>query len=73
MNPTMSPIGMMSEVHQDHHICYRYALYSAPYSTCPRLTKLEVRGDSKLVKLYKGGGIGESPPALLPRRTLYRP
>ncbi len=55
MNPTMSPIGMMSEVHQDHHICYRYALYSAPYSTCPRLTKLEVRGDSKLVKLYKGG------------------
>lgn len=55
MNPTMSPIGMMPEVHQDHHICYRYALYSAPYSTCPRLTKLEVRGDSKLVKLYKGG------------------
>lgn len=45
----------MPEVHQDHHICYRYALYSAPYSTCPRLTKLEVRGDSKLVKLYKRG------------------
>lgn len=42
-------------VHQDHHICYRYALYSAPYSTCPPGTKLEVRGDSKLVKIYKGG------------------
>lgn len=42
-------------VHQDHHIYYRYAIYSAPYSTCPPGTKLEVRGDSKLVKLYKQG------------------
>ena len=42
-------------VHRDHHIYYRYAIYSAPDSTCPPGTKLEVRGDSKLVKLYKQG------------------
>lgn len=42
-------------VHPDHHIAYRYALYSAPDSTCPPGTKLEVRGDSKLVRLYKKG------------------
>jgi len=42
-------------VHQDHHIYYRYAIYSAPYSTCPPGTKLEVRGDRKLVQLYKRG------------------
>jgi len=42
-------------VHPDHHIAYRYALYSAPNSTCPQGTKLEVRGDSKLVRLYKRG------------------
>jgi len=42
-------------VHPDHHIAYRYALYSAPHSTCPAGTKLEVRGDGKLVRLYKRG------------------
>jgi len=42
-------------VHPDHHISYRYAIYSAPYSTCPPGTKLEVRGDSKLVQLYHHG------------------
>jgi Mu transposase, C-terminal domain len=42
-------------VHQDHHISYRYAIYSAPDSTCPPGTRLEARGDGKLVKLYKGG------------------
>jgi transposase len=42
-------------VHPDHHISYRYAIYSAPYSTCPPGTKLEVRGDRKLVRLYKRG------------------
>jgi len=42
-------------VHPDRHIYYRYALYSAPDSTCPPGTKLEVRGDSKLVKLYRDG------------------
>jgi hypothetical protein len=42
-------------VHPDHHIAYRYALYSAPDSTCPPATELEVRGDSKLVRLYRRG------------------
>ncbi|MFC1916977.1 IS21 family transposase [Chloroflexota bacterium] len=42
-------------VHQDHHIYYRYAIYSAPDSTCPPGIKLEVRGDSKLVRLYRKG------------------
>jgi len=70
-------------VHQDHHIYYRYAIYSAPYSTCPPGTKLEVRGDSKLVKLYKHGelvkvhprkprgGRSTDPEDYPPERTAY--
>ncbi len=42
-------------VHPDHHIAYRYAIYSATYSSCPPGTELEVRGDSKLVRLYRRG------------------
>jgi len=42
-------------VHPDHHISYKYALYSAPSHTCPPGTKLEVRGDSKLVRFYHRG------------------
>jgi hypothetical protein len=42
-------------VHPDHHVAYRYALYSAPSTTCPPGTKLEIRGDSKLVRLYRRG------------------
>ncbi len=42
-------------VHRDHHIYYRYALYSAPYNTCPPGTALEVKGDRELVRLYKRG------------------
>jgi len=44
-------------VHPDHHIAYRYALYSAPSTTCPPGTRLEVRGDTKLVKLYHRGAL----------------
>lgn len=44
-------------VHPDHHIAYRYAIYSAPDSTCPPGTELEVRGDSKLVRLYRRGAL----------------
>lgn len=70
-------------VHQDHHIAYRYAIYSAPDSTCPPGTKLEVRADSKLVKLYlKGelvkvhlrqprGGRSTDPNDYPPERTAY--
>lgn len=42
-------------VHPDHHIAYRYALYSAPHHSCPPGTKVEVRGDAKLVRLYHRG------------------
>ena len=42
-------------VHRDHHVYYRYAIYSAPDATCPPGTKVEVRGDLKLVKLYRHG------------------
>jgi len=42
-------------VHPDHHIAYRYALYSAPSTTCPPGTKLEVRGDTQLVRFYHRG------------------
>jgi len=42
-------------VHPDHHISYKYALYSVPSTTCPPGTRLEVRGDSKIVKLFHRG------------------
>lgn len=42
-------------VHPDHHVSYKYALYSVPSTTCPPGTKLEVRGDSKLVRFYHRG------------------
>jgi len=42
-------------VHPDHHINFNQALYSAPTTSCPPGTKLEARGDSGLVKLFKKG------------------
>jgi hypothetical protein len=42
-------------VHPDHHVSFMQALYSSPATTCPPGTKLEVRGDGSLVKLYKKG------------------
>jgi len=49
-------------VHRDHHIYYRYAIYSAPDTTCPPGTELEVRGDRELVRLYKRGELVKVPP-----------
>lgn len=43
------------KVHPDHHVGFQSALYSAPSTTCPPGTVLEVRGDSQLVRLYKRG------------------
>ena len=40
-------------VHPDHHVSFQYALYSAPTTTCPPGTRLEVRGDRSLVTLYR--------------------
>lgn len=42
-------------VHPDHHVSFGQALYSVPATTCTPGTKLEVRGDRALVKLYKKG------------------
>lgn len=42
-------------VHPDHHIHYRYSLYSVPYNTCPPGTKVEIRGNSHIVQVYKRG------------------
>ncbi|MEZ4480324.1 MAG: IS21 family transposase [Dehalococcoidia bacterium] len=42
-------------VHPDHHVSFGQALYSAPTTSCPPGTKLEVRGDRGLVKLYRKG------------------
>lgn len=44
-----------ARVHRDYHISYRYALYSAPYDASPPGSKVEVRGDSKLVRIYHRG------------------
>jgi transposase len=49
------PLWRELVVHPDHHISFQYALYSAPSTTCPPGTRLEVRGDRSLVKLYKRG------------------
>ena len=42
-------------VHQDHHIQCLQALYSIPSGMCPPGQKVEVRLDSKLVRIYHRG------------------
>lgn len=42
-------------VHPDHHIAYRYALYSVPSTRCRPGAGVEVRGDSKVVRIYYRG------------------
>ncbi len=49
-------------VHPDHHISFGQALYSLPSTTCPPGTKLEVRGDRGLVKLYRKGELAKVHP-----------
>jgi len=44
-----------AKVHQDHHIQCQQALYSVPSSLCPPGQKVEVRVDSKLVRIYHRG------------------
>lgn len=51
------PLWRSVVVHPDHHVSFQYALYSAPASSCPPGTKLEVRGDRALVKLYRRGAL----------------
>ena len=54
------PVWRTVTVHPDHHISFQNALYSAPSSTCPPGTMLEVRGDRVLVKLYRRGELIKS-------------
>ena len=44
-----------AKVHQDHHIQCRLALYSVPSSLCPPGQRVEVKVDSKLVRIYHRG------------------
>lgn len=53
--PYEVPDWRTATVHRDHHIAYDYAIYSVPDSRCPLGTKVEVRGDSKLVRIYHRG------------------
>jgi Mu transposase-like protein len=46
------PIWRTVSVHVDHHVSFQSALYSAPWDRCPPRTRLEVRGDRQLVRLY---------------------
>ena len=44
-----------AKVHQDHHVQCRQALYSVPSGLCPPGRKVEVKVDSKLVRIYHRG------------------
>jgi transposase len=46
------PVWGEVTVHPDHHIAFQQALYSVPATTCPPGTRLQVRGDRTLVRLY---------------------
>jgi transposase len=56
------PLWRELVVHPDHHVSFQYALYSAPSTTCPPGTRLEVRGDRSLVKLYRRGELAKVHP-----------
>jgi transposase len=51
------PSWRSATVHPDHHIACQYALYSVPSSTCPPGSKVEVRRDNKLVRIYHRGSL----------------
>ena len=53
--PYDTPDWHMAIAHPDHHISYRYALYSVPSTRCQPGARVEVRGDSKLVRIYHRG------------------
>lgn len=60
--PYAVPVWRTATVHPDHHIQFAQALYSAPSTTCPPGTKLEVRGDRDLVRLYRRGELVKAHP-----------
>lgn len=42
-------------VHPDHHVEFGAALYSVPSTACPPGSRVEVRGDRQIVKIYHRG------------------
>ena len=54
-DPYDVPQWAVATVHPDYHLSFGSALYSAPASTCPPGTKLEVRGDRQVVRFYARG------------------
>jgi transposase len=43
------------KVHPDHHVDFLGALYSVPAERCPPGTRVEVRGDPQVLKIYHQG------------------
>ncbi|MGH2604093.1 MAG: IS21 family transposase, partial [Dehalococcoidia bacterium] len=60
--PYAVPLWGRVKVHPDHHIAFRYALYSVPYDRCPIGVVLEVRADRDLVRLYRRGELVKTHP-----------
>lgn len=81
--PYVIPLWGQVTAHPDHHIAFRYALYSVPYDKCPPGTRLEVRADLQLVHIYRRGelvkihprkprgGRSTDPADYPPERTAY--
>ncbi|MCL6554090.1 MAG: IS21 family transposase [Firmicutes bacterium] len=53
--PFDRPTWAWATVHPDHHIQFRRALYSVPTAYLGK--RVEVRGDSRLVRVYYGGEV----------------
>ncbi len=60
--PYAVPLWGQVTVHPDHHIAFRYAIYSVPYDTCPPGVHLEVRLDRDLIRIYRRSELVKSHP-----------
>jgi len=56
------PVWGEVKVHPDHHVAFGYALYSVPADRAPIGTKLEIRADRDLVRLYRRGELIKTHP-----------
>ena len=66
--PYAVPLWGQVTVHPDHHIAFRYAIYSVPYNTCPPGARLEVRLDRDLIRIFRRG---EKPVEVAPGSDLH--
>src|SRR5204862_3629864 len=53
--PYVVPERRTGMVHPDHHVVFRYALYSVPSHRCPPGTRVEIAGDRALVRITHQG------------------